>query len=79
MKINLSRNRPNLYKSTSRQQRFKKKTWMLENAGGVGVKTTQTEDKLGAKFALKLMYEEFHQIQAKVQVNNGDFENQLGY
>ena len=51
----------------------------VENAGGLGVKTTKKRCKKGAKFTLKLMYEKFHQIQAKVQVDNRNFKkNQLG-
>ena len=50
----------------------------VENVGGLGVKTTRKEGKLVAKFARKLMFEEFNQINEKVQGDIRDFENQLG-
>ena len=50
----------------------------VENVGGLGVKTTRKEGKLVAKFARKLMFQEFNQINEKVQGDIRDFENQLG-
>ena len=42
-------------------------TLVVENIGGLGVKTTKREGKLGAKFPWKLMPQEFNQINRKVQ------------
>ena len=36
---------------------------MVENIGGLGVKTTKKQGKLGAKFDSTFMCQEFYQIQ----------------
>ena len=50
-------------------------TLLVENSGGLKVKTTKKEGKQGAKFASKFMRPEFYQIQGKVQGDNIDYEN----
>ena len=50
-------------------------TLVVENIGGLGVKTTRKEGKLGVKVVSKYMFPEFYQIQRKVQGDNIDYEN----
>ena len=45
----------------------------VENVYGLGVKTPKKHDKLGAKFAWKLMCPEFNQINRKGQGDKRDF------
>ena len=52
-----------------------KNTLVVENIGGLGVKTTRKEGRLGAKFVSKFMFPEFYLIQGKVQGDNIDYEN----
>ena len=49
----------------------------VEKAGVLGLKTTMRKDKQGAKFTLKSMCPDFHQINRKGQVTNKDYENYL--
>ena len=50
-------------------------TLVVENADGLGLKTTMKKDKHGAKFTWKLMCQEFQQVNRKGQVTNRDYEN----
>ena len=52
-------------------------TLLVENSGGLKVKTTKKEGKQGAKFQQKLMCPEFNQINGKLKVDDRHVENYL--
>ena len=74
MKINVSRINQINGKLRVDNKNFKI-TLVVENMGGLGVKTTKKQGKLRAKFESKFMFQKFYQIQGKVQGNNIDYEN----
>ena len=47
---------------------------VVENVGGLGVKLTKKEGKLGAKFAWKLMCPKLNPISREVLGDERDFE-----
>ena len=52
--------------------------FVAENVGGLGVKLTKKEGKLGANFEWKLMFPEFNQNNGKLEFNDRNFKNYLG-
>ena len=52
--------------------------FVVENVGGLGVKLTKKEGKLGTKIEWKLMFPEFNQNNGKLKFNDRNFKNYLG-
>ena len=50
-------------------------TLVVENIGGLGVKTTKKQGKLRAKFESTFMCQESYQNQGLVQSNNIEYDN----
>ena len=62
----------NKYKATTEIMKI---NLVVENVVGFGLKTTNKQGKLGAKFAWKIICPEFNQIKGKVQGDMRDFGN----